>query len=418
MSNLRELNPYRSFTWLIFVLLLALMPSFYLHHRINGFIAMLIIIIGVVQFVMRPITPTKMGFIMLMPALFITLLMGQFYTTDLKTGWTLVERSLSILLIPFAMYGTRLFSTKQQHWLILSFIISALIASIYCLLIQTQLALNLGTIYTSEKSTHFLYNIFMHHKLSSPLGLHAVYFSSFIAFINIYLYNTLFVKELKLFQKTLSVLLMLFFTVMIFLLKSAIISFGFSLVIILITFVHLKKVKNILPKIGLVSVVLITMIYAFFAVQSKMEFIDFDYEMSDQHMGMLAIRLSIWENALTVIKSNLIFGVGTGDADLALLNQFKAAGFTIGVENDYNCHNMYLQYYLGNGLVGVTLFLAYLALLFKKALRHKNMVFIGFLIVFVLFSFTESTLRVQKGMVFFMVLSSLFYWSPNIWKNK
>ena len=153
-------------------------------------------------------------------------------------------------------------------------------------------------------------------------------------------------------------------------------------------------------------------------IQSKMEFINFNYAMTDQHMGMLAIRLSIWENAMAVIQSHWLLGVGTGDADSALLNQYVKSGFTIGSKYDYNCHNMYLQYWLGNGILGLGLFVTYFVMLFKKAIKHKNFVFLGFLIVFALFSFTESTMRVQKGMVFFMVFSSLFYWSPLLWTKK
>ena len=409
---------YLSLSWLIFILLIALMPSFYLHHRVNGFLVMLVIIFGFIQFVLNPVSPKKMGLILLMPALFIVLLIGQLYTDNLKTGWTLVERSLSILLLPFATYGTRKFTEKQQRWMMLVFLSSALASSIFCLGAQTKVALEAGTIYTTEKSTHFLYNIFMHHRLSSPLGLHAVYFSSFIALINIYLFTKLFSIPKKTLKKVAIICLFIFFTIMIYLLKSAIISFGFSLTIVIVTLYHIQKVNNRISKFGLVGLVLVTIGYGFIAVQSKMEFINFNYTMTDQHMGMLAIRLSIWENAMTVIQSHWLLGVGTGDADSALLNQYVKSGFTIGSKYDYNCHNMYLQYWLGNGILGLGLFVTYFVMLFNKAIKHKNFVFLGFLIVFALFSFTESTMRVQKGMVFFMVFSSLFYWSPLLWTKK
>jgi O-antigen ligase len=404
-------------TWLLFALLVALMPSFYLHYRLNGFIVMLVIAIGIIQFIMKPAKIKDFAIIGLMPVLFLTLIFGQLHTENIQTGWTLIERSLSVLLLPFALFGTRAFAVKQQNWLMTIFTISALLASLYCLVFQTALAFELGSVFTTEKSTHFTFNIFMHHRLSAPLGLHAVYFSAYIAMVNIYLFNQLFKLKIGNGRLLLSIIQILFFSVMIFLLKSAIISFAFSAAIILITIMQLKTVRHKYGKLGLISLIFVTVIFAFFGVQTKIELVNFNYDMTDKHMGMLAIRLSIWENAMQVIQSNWLFGVGTGDADEALMNQYLLSKFEIGSANDYNCHNMYLQYWLGNGVLAVGLFITYLGLLFKKAIQHKNMVFIGFLIVFILFSFTESTMRVQKGMVFFMVFSSLFYWSPTIWSH-
>ena len=358
-----------------------------------------------------------MGFILMMPALFIVLILGQLYTDNLQNGWTLVERSLSVVLIPFALSRTQQFSEVQVRRLMDTFIVSAFLAALYCLGAQAYLAFKTGSIYVNEQSTHFLYNMFMHHRLSEPLGLHAIYFSAFIAFAGIYVFNTLFSPSIRQLKKKVNMMLFLFFVVMIFLLKSAIISFGFSLAIVVIILFKIKSISTKRIKIGMLAVICCVCVYAFFAVRTKLEFVNLNYEMDDLHMGMLAIRLSIWENALAIIESNWFLGVGTGDADGMLLNQYKTSGFTIGWQNDYNCHNMYLQYWLGNGMLALGLFIGYLILLLKKALKFKNYVFMGFLIIFALFSFTESTMRVQKGMVFFMVMSSLFYWSPNLWNT-
>lgn len=387
-----------------------------MHYRVNGFITMLIIIFGIIQYIIKPLAPKKIGFILLMPALFILLLLGQLYTENLKVGWTLIERSLSILLIPFALISVSKLSLVQEKILIVTFIGIGLISSIYCISHQFFESYQAGSIYTNSETHHFLYNRFMHHRLSAPIKLHAVYFSLYIAMAITYIFHKILFRNLKLKLRFGLVILLVFFSIMIFLLKSAIISFALCLVLIIILWQKLKG-ENGFYKILFLGLSTILIILAFFAVKSKMEFINLSYDMTDPHMGMLAIRLSIWENAMAIVQSYWLLGVGTGDADSALLSQYYQNGFIIGYENDYNCHNMYLQYWIGNGIIGVGLFITYLSLLLRKAIKYKNVVFIGFLIIFALFSFTESTIRVQKGMVFFMVFSSLFYWKPTLWSN-
>ncbi|MFK8037971.1 MAG: O-antigen ligase family protein [Crocinitomicaceae bacterium] len=377
---------------------------------------MLIIIAGVLKYAFQPVAITKIGFVLLMPVLFIILILGQLYTDNLTLGWTLIERSLSILLVPIALISFSKITIKQEKVLIWTLVTSGFVASLYCIGFQINESIAAGSIYTKQNTTHFLFNRFMHHRLSAPLQLHAIYMSLYIAFITAFLFDLLLSAKMKVLKKTGLVVLILFFGVVIFLLKSAIIAFSLALVLIYILWTRLRSEK-IVFKLIFYTLSLGVLLIAFYFVKSKIEFINLDYVMSDPKMGMLAIRLSIWENALNVIGSNWFFGVGTGDADLALLNEYAKSGFSIGYEKDFNCHNMYLQYWLGNGIIALVIFISYFILLFKKAMNHKNAVFVGFLILFACFSFTESTMRVQKGMVFFIIFSTLFYFNPSLWNN-
>lgn len=413
-----NISPYLSFKNVLLVLILALIPSFFLHHRINGFITMLIIIVGSIHYAISFQSIKIKGFILLMPILFLTLVLGQLYSTDAKTGWTLIERSLSLLLIPFALSKSNQLTLSNQKLMINVFAITGFLASLYCLAFQGFQAFQSGSIYASEESTHFLFNRFMHHRLSAPLKMHAVYFSLIIAFLATFIFHKLLYSKSSRSIKMWLFGLFLFFGVMLVFLKSAIIVIGYSVVILYMLFRKLSLVTELRQKIIYIGLAATVFIFSIYAIASKVEFINLNYNMADLHMGMVAIRLSIWENALSVISGNWLLGVGTGDADLELRNAFLDNGFTIGYENDFNCHNMYLQYWLGNGILAIGLFVAYLILLLKKAVKNQNKVFIGFVILFAVFSITESTMRVQKGMVFFMVISSLFYWNPLLWSNQ
>jgi hypothetical protein len=73
---------------------------------------------------------------------------------------------------------------------------------------------------------------------------------------------------------------------------------------------------------------------------------------------------------------------------------------------------MYLQYWMSNGLLAIGFFLIGFFVLFRKALQNKNVIFLSFVVLFALFSLTESTMRTQKGMLFFVFFAALFYWVP------
>jgi len=56
--------------------------------------------------------------------------------------------------------------------------------------------------------------------------------------------------------------------------------------------------------------------------------------------------------------------------------------------------------------------------LVRKSFKVKNLPFFFFLLLFILFSLTESTLRTQKGLFFFVFFASLFYYRPDFLKFK
>ncbi|NOQ71815.1 MAG: hypothetical protein GQ574_07435 [Crocinitomix sp.] len=394
----------------------AFLISFLLHYRINGFIAMLIIIFGVVKLVMKKLTFRGGLGLLFLPGLFLLLVMGQLYTSDLKEGWTLVERNLSLLLMPFAISSFPSISAKKQTFLIGVFVASAAVFGLICLGNAAMVASEVGSIYTVPNNTHFLYNIFMHHRLTDPFGIHAVYFSLYVALAGIVVLQTVIAAKTSQSKRILLGILFLFFCGLIYLLKSANITLGFAICILLvIAYRYGKSVFSSSKNIALISIgVLVLGFFTFKGIQSKVNDFQFTYEMSDPAMGPLGIRLSIWDCTWQVIQENWLLGTGTGDSHHELLKKYTENNFTIGLENDFNSHNMYLQYWMSNGLFAIGFFVCGLVILFKKAVQHNNAIFLSFIILFALFSLTESTMRTQKGMLFFVFFAALFYWAPQL----
>ena len=84
----------------------------------------------------------------------------------------------------------------------------------------------------------------------------------------------------------------------------------------------------------------------------------------------------------------------------------------------FNLHNQYLEYFLKFGLIGLIYFLTILFLSFQKAIKDRNGLYFSFLIIFCMFSITESNLEVQRGIVFFVLINSLFYFFPEVSEQK
>jgi O-antigen ligase len=396
------------------LLFVAFIVSFFMHYRVNGFIAMLLIIFGFVKLFMKKLTFRGGWGLLFLPGLFLTLIIGQLYTTDLKEGWTLVERNISLLLLPFAISSVREFSPQRMKELTYAIIVSTVGFGLLFLVNAGIESYAAESIYTIPNDTHFLYNRFMHHNLTSPFDIHAVYYALWVALANCIVFKALIQQHLARNKRILLGLTFLFLMVLLYLLKSANITFGYAICcLIIIAYQYGKSIFNSRKKTGFLIVgVLVLGLFTYQGISSKLDNFKLSYDMSDQAMGPLGIRLSIWDCTWQVIQENLVLGTGTGDSHHELLKKYYLNDFVIGYENDFDSHNMYLQYWMSNGLLALGLFVFGLIVLFKKAVQHKNVIFLSFVLLFALFSLTESTMRTQKGMLFFVFFAALFYWAP------
>ena len=398
------------------------MLSFFLPIKINSISIIFLGVITVYRLVKRRHLFKGYAGLWGYPVLFGMLLVGLFYTIDLKDGWAIVERHSSLLIAPIITISITQFSAKQQQLILDLFIGMAVLIGLYCLGAAILHYINTGTVYTPTQKDHFVYNHFMHHRLTAPAQLHAIYYTFFISVASIAILNQLLSKDfiLSLKKKMLYTFIFLFFCVLIFLLKSSLFAFVFPVGCLLLVFV--KSSKQILSSMKLkfiiVGVLLVSATYMYQGVKTKIDTFSTTYILSDEHLRPLAIRLAMWECSWEVIQRNWVFGVGTGDGRNETLAKYQQMDFNIGLKNKFNTHNMYLQYWLSNGIGAFLLFLSILTFFFIKAIKSKNMIFFSFILFFSFFCLTESTMLRQRGVVFFVFLSAMFYWCPTLWNSQ
>ncbi len=119
-------------------------------------------------------------------------------------------------------------------------------------------------------------------------------------------------------------------------------------------------------------------------------------------------RLMRWEVAWSLVKAAPVSGYGLGsmqaNLDQAYLKKRMYQSYLYGV----NTHNQFLSWWLSRGILGVVVYTGMLIWGFYKAFSAKDPLWIGFLVLVTLVSFSENLLEVQHGLFFMAFFFSFF----------
>jgi len=126
----------------------------------------------------------------------------------------------------------------------------------------------------------------------------------------------------------------------------------------------------------------------------------FQKDNADANWNGTTIRLAIWKSAFSVIKENLIYGVGTGDYKNKLHNSFKKNEFYYGIKRNFGIHSMYMYVLFSFGMVGFVIFLASLLLPLIDAFNSTNYLFVIIMGIVLISYLTETILNRYTGVVF------------------
>lgn len=124
----------------------------------------------------------------------------------------------------------------------------------------------------------------------------------------------------------------------------------------------------------------------------------------------MLMRFEFWKAAIYIIKRNIWFGVGTGDAQIAFDKAYYRTETKLTHEWRLRSHNQFLAITVSLGIVGLIIFvfsLVYPAITLRKKLPG---VYFIFLFIAVVSFLTEDTLESQAGVSFFAYFNSLFLW--------
>lgn len=352
---------------------------------------------------------------------YILLVLSFMCSTNISYGLKVLERNISWVIYPVVIFSSTILAKNQLKFVLVSFAMGCAIGIIICLICASY------DYWISGEIKHFFY-----HQFASYIGMHAVYFSFYILVAMFIIANFYFKKhycyskKIKLF----TIFLLVVYLLAIILLSSKIIlvSLFFFLNIFLFRFFLKKqKIKMGLAIIIIGNILLTSLVSNIpfirerfsLAINSNLELVKKDNYSGVRRYSGITIRLILWRFAVEIMsdEKSWLFGNYVGDA--RELQRLKASEYSLftGKPNDqngwpdltrYNAHNQYIQYLLSMGLIGLGYFLLLLAILFKSAHQSGEKVFTYFLLLFCIFSISESTMERYWGIVFFNFITSLF----------
>ena len=391
-DNKKFVNNLSRFESYIILLLVFSLPFYKDELFFDKIIPLLLIIWAIIclcKFAFKKTTKKLNLFFFILIGFYLLHAIGLIYTENIGRGLFNMEKKLTFFILPvlFALSSPLYF--KEKNYL-LAFVAGTFSASIACLFI----ALDQGI------ADNFFYAKFSYF-------LHPSYFAMYIVFsIHILWQFVSNEKNLKLIWQLIFCIIMVYFSIIVYLLSSkiGIISGVLSLVLILFREIRIQKK----PSKKLFFPLFLILLFLF-SVFFNSKFQTFSDNMKKTPNENTHTRFLIWNEAIEIISENFIFGVGTGDTQDMLNAKFLSNGYTDSFEYKLNAHNQFLETFIALGLIG---FLGLISLLivpffyFKKELENLPMIFL-FLIGFNLFF--ESMLERFWGIVFFSFFFSFFF---------
>lgn len=342
--------------------------------------------------------------IILLSSIFLVMLFGMIYTENLAGGIEQLKDKLPFLLLPILIATSPSTLLSNKYSFIKIFSLSVILMAVFGLLKSLYL-------YYTGMGNYFVYD-----KLSFILNKHTTYYSLYcVIAISYFLYDLLFIKKTPRIISVLSVLFLLFFIYLLSV-RIAIV----ALIIIAIYFIKIK-ITNRSNKVFLSLLVILSLVSTLIFSSNYVERFESIKNNPDKiaENNEFNTRIIHWKSALqTVSGIDYFIGKGTGDGKKNLYKQYKKNGFLIGYEKKYNVHNQYLEFLLSNGLIAILAYISILLITLVYSIRVNDIFGILVVLLFVVYSLTESILERQSGIFIVAILCNILFFSNREVINK
>ena len=336
----------------------------------------------------------------LLIAFYLLLMCGISWSDNKDIGWFDMEVKMSLTIFPILFFFLR-FSHAELKRIIKSFLFGLLISSVF-----------LGAFAIKNFYDSHLVDDLFYTNLSYII--HPSYLSSyFVIAIFIILYD-LYSKRLKLFKNQLSYLFLagwLFVFNILILSKIGIITSVLIIIIFLLfRIINYKKyIEGLIIFLGISGVLIFSYQNSPYVKQRMYEmFVGVNSTNADYENSSSSIRIKIWNESMELVKEKPLIGYGTGDVREVLMQRYFENNISLAYEKQLNAHNQFIQIALAVGLVGLFLFLMVLAVPLIIGLKTHNYLIVGFILISVSFFLPESVLENKAGTIFFGLFYCLF----------
>ena len=315
------------------------------------------------------------------------------------------EIQLALLLFPFILATNRSMVLKYQLPILSTFVVGCFLAIGYCEIDALRILL-----FNKLPIKALLSDNFINSNFTEPLAIHPTYLAMHVALSISVLTNIFFLTTSRYKQ--------LAYAICILLLAGSLIQLGSKSVLIslvLIVFIAFFKKGKQGGKGLPIAFFLIPIIFIFSAIyffqDIKIRFVQNLYDdIANTHSAKSKneFRMVRWKAAVQVIQEAPLFGHGAGSEIPVLKREYFKRKLYNSYVNELNAHNEYLSLLVKYGIVGLAVFLFVLLWGYQFAIRAGDFVFLSFLIIITVVSFSENILDVNKGVFFYAFFFAFF----------
>ena len=115
---------------------------------------------------------------------------------------------------------------------------------------------------------------------------------------------------------------------------------------------------------------------------------------------------------IAVIADNMPLGVGAGDREAQLMQQYEQIGADKALAHSYNSHNQYLDTLMAVGIVGLLVLIALFAVPFVAALKSRHYLLLALIAIVAFNALFESLFERQMGLLFYSLFCALLAQVP------
>lgn len=338
----------------------------------------------------------RIRILILISTLFWIALVGMLTTQNSEEGWFRIQQKSLLIIFPL-VFGTIAINWQNQlKWIVSFFMAGVILACLICLCG----AIKYWILFNDTQR-------FFEHGLVESVVFYP-YIMALLCLMSILVITEAYMGNLKLhaWLHNRTTIFSLIFSLSVFILLLSVKQIIILWIIFFIFYsVRIPKSRTIVVLILLLCLLTVLSIFYLPRLREKIDEITDFKENSipldeDSSLGRnwngVAVRKAIWICAFDVIQNNLFFGVGTGDGHDALQASYEKRQFYFASRyNRYNAHNQFIQVLVTFGIIGFSLWLGSLFLLFIKL--KSNRLVVGLLGCLMFAMITESMLETNKG---------------------
>lgn len=391
----------------------AMYASLFFPIAVSNFLLVLLLIFCAMKVNIREIIASikDNAYSKIILLMYLAQIIGLIYTTNYKTGFFMLEKKLSFLLIPILlipamdkMDGEKLEALPRKLGLI------TVLSSVVLLIVAVFRMFALG--YTNAFSFESFRNF------EGFTSIHYVYYAMYFTCGSLMLIENVFddLRRRK-FGAWIIFGLFVYCLGIITLVASKTGIATFVIVSLILAYYKIKSKKILVGFFLAIIVALSVFLYfnkttasRFSGLTENLSVLTKDNLVDPIDFNDLNMRLLFWRISVShLIKDHLVFtGVGTGDTQDYIDHLYNLPIYQLYGYIGWDSHNQWVYTFLQLGLWGMLVLSFLFFFAFREAAVKRDVNFLIFLATTFLFSQTESILESNKGIVFFALLLAVF----------